>query len=148
MTMLVCPYLAVRGAARAIEYYKKVFGATEAFRLTDPNSGKIGHAEILIGQSRIMLADEAPDWGHLSPESVGGSPVSFHLHVPNVDEMVQRAVDAGSILLRPVADEFFGERRGMVTDPFGFSWHISTTKEEVSPQEMQRRWDEGLKEQK
>jgi PhnB protein len=143
MTMLVCPYLAVRGAARAIEFYKKVFGATEAYRLTDP-SGRIGHAEINIGESKIMLSDEWPDFGALSPESVGGSPVTFHLAVANVDEMVQRAVDAGAILLRPVADEFFGERRGMVTDPFGFSWHISTAKEEVSPEEMQRRWNEAL----
>jgi PhnB protein len=147
MSMLVCPYLAVRGAARAVEFYQKVFGATEAFRLTDP-SGKIGHAEILIGESRIMLAEEAPDWGHLSPEAVGGCPVKFHLAVDNVDELVQRAVDAGAILLRPVADEFYGERMGMVTDPFGFSWHISTTKEKVSPAEMQRRWDEVFKEQK
>jgi PhnB protein len=143
MSMLVCPYLAVRGAARAIEFYQKVFGATEAFRLTDP-SGTIGHAEILIGQSRIMLADEAPAWGHLSPESVGGCPVKFHLAVDNVDEMVQRAIDAGAILLRPVADEFYGERMGMVTDPFGFSWHISTSKGEVRPEEIQRRWNEAM----
>ena len=142
--MMICPYLAVRGAARAIEFYKNVFGATEDYRLTDSSSGKIGHAEILIGESRIMLADEAPDWGHLSPEAVGGCPVKFHLAVANVDEMVQRAVDAGAILLRPVADEFYGERMGMVTDPFGFSWHISTTKNEVTPQEMQRRWDEAM----
>jgi PhnB protein len=128
MTMLVCPYLAVRGAARAIEFYQNIFGATEVFHLT--------------GQSRIMLAEEAPAWGHLSPETVGGCPVKFHLAVDNVDEMVQRAIDAGSILLRPVADEFYGERMGMVTDPFGFSWHISTTKSEVSPEEMQRRWNE------
>jgi PhnB protein len=148
MSMLVCPYLAVRGAARAIEFYQKVFGATEAYRLTDPDSGKIGHAEILIGESRIMLADEAPAWGHLSPEAVGGCPVKFHLAVDNVDEMVQRAVDAGAILLRPVADEFYGERMGMVTDPYGFSWHISTTKTEVSPEEMQRRWNEVFEEKK
>src|SRR3984957_5825679 len=147
MTMLVCPYLAGRGAARAIQFYQKVFGATEAYRLTDP-SGRIGHAEILIGQSRIMLADEAPAWGHLSPEAVGGCPAKFRLAVDNVDEMVQRAVDAGAILLRPVADEFYGERMGMVTDPFGFSWHISTTKNKVSPAEMQRRWDEVFKQQK
>jgi PhnB protein len=143
MAMLVCPYLAVRGADRAIEFYQKVFGATEAFRLTDP-SGKIGHAEILIGESRIMLAEEAPDWGHLSPEAVGGCPVKFHLGVENVDETVERAVNAGAILLRPVADEFYGERMGMVTDPFGFSWHISTTKEKVTPEEMQRRWNEAF----
>ncbi len=143
--MNICPYLAVRGAAAPIfEFYKNVFGAKEDYRLTDPSSGKIGHAEILIGESRIMLADEAPDWGHLSPEAVGGCPVKFHLSVANVDEMVQRAVDAGSILLRPVADEFYGERMGMVTDPFGFSWHISTTKSEVSPAEMQRRWDQAM----
>ncbi len=142
--MNICPYLAVRGAARAIEFYKNVFGAKEDYRLTDPSSGKIGHAEILIGESRIMLADEAPDWGHLSPEAVGGCPVKFHLSVANVDEMVQRAVDAGAILLRPVADEFYGERMGMVTDPFGFSWHISTTKNEVTPAERQRRWDHAM----
>jgi PhnB protein len=141
MVILVCPYLAVRGAARAIEFYQKVFGAIEAYRLTDP-SGKIGHAEILIGESRIMLSEEAPDWGHLSPETVGGCPVTFHLAVENVDEMVERAVKAGAILLRPVADEFYGERMGMVTDPFGFRWHISTTKEKVTPEEMQRRWNE------
>ena len=143
MNTLVCPYLAVRDAALAIAFYQKAFGATEAFRLTDP-AGKIGHAEILIGQSRIMLANEAPDWGHLSAETVGGSPVKFHLSVDNVDEMVQRAVDAGAILLRPVADQFYGERMGMVNDPFGFSWFISTSTGEVSPQEMQRRWNEAF----
>jgi PhnB protein len=145
--MNVIPYLAVPDAARAIEFYQQVFGATEAYRLTDP-SGKIGHAEIRIGESRIMLADEAPDWGHLSPATVGGCPVKFHLAVKNVDEMVQRAVDAGSILLRPVADQFYGERSGMVTDPFGFSWFISTTTSEVSPEEMQRRWNEAFEEKK
>jgi len=148
MTMMVCPYLAVRGAARAIEFYKEVFGATEAYRLTDPSSNRIGHAEIQIGESRIMLSDEWPDFGALSPETVGGSPVRFHLSVENVDEMVERAVSAGAILLRPVADEFYGERMGMVTDPFGFSWHISTTTSEVTPQEMQRRWNEVFEAQK
>ncbi len=137
--MLICPYLAVRSAASAIDFYTKVFGAVEAYRLTDPSTGRIGHAELQIGESKIMLSDEWPDFGALSPETVGGSPVSFHLSVDNVDQMVQRAVDAGAILIRPVADEFFGERRGMVTDPFGFSWHISTVIAEVSPQEMQRR---------
>ncbi len=141
--MIVVPYLAVRDAARAIEFYQKVFGATEAFRLTDP-SGKIGHAEIQIGPSRIFLADESPGFGHLSPETVGGCPVKFHLSVDNVDEVVQRAVDAGAILLRPVADQFYGERMGMVTDPFGFSWFVSTTTSEVSPEEMQHRWSEAF----
>jgi PhnB protein len=145
MSIHVCPYLAVRGAARAIEFYQKVFGATEAYRLTDP-SGRIGHAEILIGESRIFLADESPGFGHLSPETVGGSPVKFHLDVPNVDELVQRAVDAGAVLLRPVADEFYGERMGMVADPFGFSWFIATTTKEVPPAEMQRRWNEAFQE--
>ena len=145
--MNVCPYLAVRDAARAIEFYQKVFGATEVYRLTDP-TGKIGHAEILIGESKIMLADEAADWGHLSPETVGGSPVKFHLEVANADQMAERAVAAGAILLRPVADQFYGERMGMVTDPFGLTWFISTTKEQVPPAEMQRRWTEAFQVEK
>jgi len=145
--MNVIPYLAVQGAARAIEFYQKAFGAIEAYRLTDP-FGKIGHAEIRIGETRIFLADEAPDWGHLSPGTVGGCPVKFHLSVDNADELAQRAVDAGAVLLRPVADQFYGERMGMVTDPFGFSWFIATTTAEVSPEEMQRRWNEAFQEQK
>ena len=141
--MNVVPYLAVRNAARAIEFYQKVFGATEAYRLTDP-AGKIGHAEIQIGESRMMLSDESPDFGALSPETIGGSPVKFHISVANVDEMVQRALDAGAILVRPVTDQFYGERNGMVADPFGYSWFISTTIKEVSPAEMQQEWNKAF----
>jgi PhnB protein len=133
------PYLAIRGAAAAIEFYKNVFGAREAFRLIGPD-GRIGHAEIAIGDSHIMLADEAPDFGHLSPHTVGGCPIKLHLYVEDADATVDRAVKAGATLLRPLTDEFYGDRAGMIADPFGYSWFIATRKEEVSPQEMQRRW--------
>ncbi|HYM00952.1 MAG TPA: VOC family protein [Blastocatellia bacterium] len=133
------PYLTVRGAAAAIEFYAKVFGATELFRLTGPD-GKIGHAEIAIGNSQIMLSDEHPDFGALSPQTVGGCPIKMHLYVEDADEVVERAVKAGATLLRPLTDEFYGDRTGMIADPFGYSWFIATRKEDVAPEEMQRRW--------
>ncbi|HUK92350.1 MAG TPA: VOC family protein [Blastocatellia bacterium] len=133
------PYLTFRGAAQAIDFYKTVFGASEVFRLTNPD-GRIGHAEIAVGDSRIMLADEAPDFGALSPQTVGGSPIKLHLYVEDADRTVERAVKAGATLLRPVDDQFYGDRGGLISDPFGYSWFIATHKEEVSPEEMQRRW--------
>ena len=133
------PYLVVRDAARAIEFYKTAFGATELFRLTEPQ-GKIGHAELTIRDSLLMLADEYPDFGALSPASVGGSPVSIHLYVDDVDRVVAEATAAGATVLRAVKDEFYGDRSGMIADPFGHKWHLATRKEAVSPQEMQRRW--------
>jgi PhnB protein len=140
----VTPYLVFKDAARAIEFYKNAFGAKEAFRLSEP-SGKIGHAEITVGNSRIMLADEYPDFGALSPQTIGGSPVRIHLYVEDSDKIFKQAVKAGGTILRPVADQFYGDRSGMIADPFGYSWNIATHKEDVSPEEMQRRWTAALK---
>lgn len=132
------PYLICKGAARAIDFYKNAFGATELMRFPGPG-GSIGHAEIKIGDSPIMLADEAPQMGYRSPVSFGGSPVSIMLYVQDVDKVVDRAVKAGAKLERPVADQFYGDRNGTIQDPFGHVWTIGTHKEDVSPEEMQRR---------
>jgi PhnB protein len=133
------PYLVVREAAKAIDFYKKAFGARELFRLAEP-SGKIGHAELTVGDGRMMIADEYPDFGALGPVSIGGTPVSLHLYVDDVDAVVERAAQAGATILRPVKDEFFGDRTGTLSDPFGHRWQIATRKEEVTPAEMQQRW--------
>jgi PhnB protein len=133
------PYLIVKGAVDAIEFYKRAFGAEELFRLIGPDR-KVGHAELRFGDSVMMLADEWPDFGALSPASIGGSPVSVHLYVDDVDRVVERAVGAGATVLRPVKDEFYGDRAGMIADPFGHRWQVATRKEDVSPAEMQRRW--------
>jgi PhnB protein len=132
------PYLIVKGASGAIAFYATAFGAKELYRLAEP-SGKIGHAELAIGKARFMLADEYPDFGALSPITIGGSPVSIHLYVADVDETVARAVAAGATLQRPVTDEFFGDRVALLTDPFGHKWHLASRKENVSPEEMQKR---------
>jgi PhnB protein len=132
------PYLIITNAAGAIEFYKKVFGATELSRLATPD-GKVGHAEIRIGDSRIMLADEFPEWDARSPQTIGGSAVFIMLYVDDVDAVVSRAVAAGAKLFRPVADHFYGDRSGSLTDPFGHKWTISTHKEDVPPEEMKRR---------
>jgi PhnB protein len=136
----MAPYLIVRGAVAAIEFYAKAFGAREIYSLKEP-SGKVGHAELEIGRARFMLADEYPEFGALSPVTVGGSPVSIHLYVADVDATVERATLAGATLLRPVSDEFFGDRVALLTDPFGHKWHLATRKEDVSPEEMQKRMD-------
>jgi PhnB protein len=132
------PYLIVKGAAQAIEFYKKAFGATELMRMPQPG-GKIGHAEIKIGDSPIMLADESPDVGAHSPQSIGGSPVSIMLYVEDVDRIFSQAVAAGAKVKRPVADQFYGDRTGGIEDPFGHLWYIATHKEDVSPEEMRKR---------
>ncbi len=137
----VTPYLTFRDASRAIEFYKQVFGAVEHFRLTEPD-GKLGHAEIAIGDSILKLADEYPEYGSRSPESFGGSPVRLHLSVADVDSVTARAVEAGAKLIRPVQDQFYGDRTGLIQDPFGYSWVVATHKEDVSQEEMQRRFDE------
>lgn len=134
----VTPYLIIDGAASAIEFYKNAFGATELFRFPAPE-GRIGHAELQIGTSRIMLADEYPDMGYRGPVSLGGTPVSLMLYVEDVDAVVDRAVKAGASLERPVADQFYGDRVGGLTDPFGHVWHVATHVEDVSGEEMQRR---------
>lgn len=133
------PHIVVQGAARAIDFYVLVFGAREDFRLTEP-SGKVGHAELLIGTSRLMLADEYPDFGALGPAAVGGTPVVLHLYVPDVDATLALAQREGATLLREAKNEFYGDRRGMLLDPFGHRWSIATRAETVSPQEMQARW--------
>ena len=140
----VTPYIAVKGAAKAIEFYARAFGAKEAYRLTAPD-GSIGHAEIDIGSSRIMLSDEAPDFGAISPQTLGGTPVKFHVAVENADKAVARAVEAGAAVLRPVQDQFFGERSGMVADPFGHQWFLSQHIRDVSPAEMQKLFDDAFK---
>lgn len=132
------PYLSIKGAAAAIEFYKKAFGATEAMRMAGPD-GRIGHAEILIGKARIMLADEHPEINFLSPRTLGGSPVTIHLYVEDVDRLAAQAEAAGAKVLRAVADQFYGDRSGSLEDPFGHVWHFATHKEDVSNEEMQRR---------
>ncbi|MDR3636235.1 MAG: VOC family protein [Isosphaeraceae bacterium] len=134
----VTPYLIVRGAADAIEFYKTAFGATELFRMAAPD-GKVGHAELLIGDSPIMLADEAPERGVRGPQSYGGSAVSILLYVEDVDVLFNQAVSAGAKVSRPVTDQFYGDRMGSVEDPFGHTWHIATHIEDVPPDEMARR---------
>ncbi|HMD66480.1 MAG TPA: VOC family protein [Stellaceae bacterium] len=134
----VTPYLMFSGAADAITFYQKALGAEEVMRLDSPG-GKIHHAEIRIGDSFIMLADEHPELQALSPKTIGGSPVSIHLYVANVDAAVERAVAAGAKLVRPVADRFYGDRTGGIEDPFGYHWFIATHKEDLTMDEIRRR---------
>jgi len=132
------PYLVVDGAAAAIDFFKKAFGAKEVMRMPGPK-GKIGHADILVAGGHVMLADESPEMGHRGPRSFGGSPVSLVLYVANVDDVVKRAVGAGAKLTRPVEDQFYGDRAGKIEDPFGHTWFIATHKEDVSQEEIAKR---------
>ncbi len=134
----VTPYLCVTGAANAIEFYTQAFGAREVMRIGAPE-GKIGHAEIAIGDSRIMLADEYPEMNFRSPRRIGGSPVHIHLYVEDVDSTVKQAAAAGAKVLGPVADQFYGDRSGSLEDPFGHVWHVATHKEDLSAEEIQKR---------
>jgi PhnB protein len=134
----VTPYLIFDGAGDAIEFYKRALGASEVLRMDGPG-GKIHHAEIRIGDSRIMLADEHPEIQALSPKTIGGSPVTMHVYVEDVDTAVDRAVAAGAKLIRPVADQFYGDRTGGVEDPFGYRWFIATHKEDLTMDEIRRR---------
>ena len=134
----VTPYLIVDGAGAAIDFYRDVFGATERMRMPGPD-GRIGHAELQLGDSVIMLADEHPEMGARGPRAYGGAAVSLHLYVPDVDATVKKAVAAGAKLLRPVEDKFYGDRMGTIEDPFGHHWHVSTHQEDVPPDEMARR---------
>lgn len=133
------PYLIVKGAAQAIEFYKQAFGATELWRLADP-SGKVMHAEIKIGDSPIMLADEFPEMGAVSPLTLGGSSVSILLYVDDVDALAAQAVAAGAKVLRPVTDQFYGDRSGTFSDPFGHQWSLATHQEDLSAEEIQNRF--------
>jgi PhnB protein len=134
----ITPYLVVSDAARAIEFYTQAFGATELMRLDAPG-GKIGHAEIKIGDSPLMLADEFPEMGARAPQTIGGSPVQLLLYVADVDSVFRQAIAAGAVEARPVKDQFYGDRSGSLTDPFGHSWTIATHKEDLSPEEIQQR---------
>jgi PhnB protein len=134
----VTPYLIINGASEAIAFYQKAFGATELFRMPAPE-GKIGHAEIKIGDSPIMLADEYPEMGYKSPQTLGGSPVSIMIYVEDVDTVFDQAIAAGGKAQRPVKDQFYGDRSGTLEDPFGHVWHVATHKEDVTPEEMEKR---------
>jgi len=136
----ITPYLIVKGAAQAIEYYKNVFGATELFRMKGPD-GKIGHAELKIGNSHIMLADENPNMGqgHSSAASIGASPVSLYVYIPDVDRVVQKAAAEGGKILKPVQDQFQGDRSGFIQDPFGHLWSVATHVEDVAPKDLEER---------
>ena len=133
----IVPYLLVRNAAAALEYYKKAFGAKEIMRFE--MGGRIGHADMTIGDSHFMLADEHPEMGYVGPETLGGTTFGMALYVDNVDELFQRAIDAGGKVERDVADQFYGDRTGTLLDPFGHKWSISTHVEDVSEEEMERR---------
>jgi PhnB protein len=136
----ITPYLIIKGAAQAIEYYKKVFGATETVRMNGPD-GKVGHAELKIGNSRIMLADENPRMGqgHASASTIGTSPVSLYVYLPDVDRVIRQAVVEGAKILKPVEDQFYGDRSGFIQDPFGHFWSVATHVEDVSPKELEER---------
>jgi PhnB protein len=140
----ITPYLICKDAAAAIAFYVEAFGAEERYRLIDPHSGKIGHADLKLDDAGFMLADEHPDFGALSPATIGGTPVTLHLSVADSDATVARAERAGAIVLRPVQDQMHGERSGMIADPFGHRWFIGTPIAEVSPEEMQARYDEAV----
>lgn len=134
----VTPYLSIKGAAKAIDYYKEVFGATELFRMAGPD-GKIGHAEIKIGNSPIMLADEFPEMEFVSPQTLGGSPVGLMIYVDDVDTMFKQAIKAGGKEIKPLQDQFYGDRSGTLKDPFGHVWTVATHIEDVAPEELKRR---------
>jgi PhnB protein len=134
----VTPYLVCKDAARAIEFYKQAFGATEVMRLSGPG-GVVGHAEIKIGDSIVMLADEHPSMGHVGPKSLGGTPVSLLVYVEDVDAQFERAVKAGAVVKRPIQDQFYGDRSGILEDPFGHLWSLATHIEDVTPEEIERR---------
>lgn len=137
------PYICVRGAGEAIDFYVTAFGGVEQFRLVEPD-GKIGHAEVMFGETVLMISDEYPDFGARAPGAFGGSPVALHLVVADCDTAVNRAVDAGATLLRPPKDEFYGDRVGMVACPFGYRWHLSSGQVKVTPAQMQERWTRML----
>jgi PhnB protein len=135
---VVTPYLSVQGAADAIAFYKKAFGAKEVMRMPGPG-GTVGHAEIEIGGSRIMLADEFPEMNFRSPRAIGGTPVTIHLYVQDVDRVAKKAVAEGAKLLRPVADQFYGDRSASLEDPFGHVWHVATHIKDIPMKELKKR---------
>ena len=141
----VTPYLACGDAARAIDFYKKAFGAIEVMRMPGPD-GKIGHAEVKIGDSRVMLTDEYREMDFLSPMTRGGTTVHIHLYIADADKVAERAVGAGAKLVQPVQDKFYGDRTGTVRDPFGHVWHLATHTEDLSMAELRKRGEKAIKE--
>jgi PhnB protein len=139
----VTPYLVIRDAAKAIDFYKKAFGAAEVMRMAMPD-GKIMHAELKIGDSHVMLTDENPQWGHKGPSTLGATTVSMVLYVESVDARFKQALEAGAKELRPLQNQFWGDRMGTLTDPFGHVWSLATHFEDVSPEEMKRRGAEMM----
>jgi len=133
----ITPYLIVNGGAKALDFYKKAFGATELFRME--HEGKIGHAEIKIGDSPIMLADEQPGMGYVSPQALGGTPVSLMIYVEDVDKTYKQAISSGGVEVKALQDQFYGDRSGTLKDPFGHVWTVATHKEDVTPEEMNKR---------
>ena len=134
----ITPYLCIKNAADAIEFYKKALGAVEVMRMNGPD-GKVGHAEIKIGDSHLMIADEHPEMNFRSPQTIGGSPVFLMVYVEDVDAVVQQAIDTGATLQRPIANQFYGDRTGSVDDPFGYTWYIATHIEDVPVEELEKR---------
>jgi PhnB protein len=134
----VTPYLAIKNAAKALEFYKRAFGASESYKLMMPD-GRLGHAEIRLGDSIVMLSDEFPEFGGKAPETLGGSPVSIHLYVEDVDKFFEKALAAGAKERKPVMDQFYGDRSGQLEDPFGHLWWVATHKENVAPAEIEKR---------
>jgi PhnB protein len=139
----ITPHMTVRDAARAIEFYKQAFGAKDKGAMKDAN-GKIMHAEIVIGDSTIMLADEFPEFGALSPQTTGGAGMGLHIYLEDVDSAFDRAVKAGATVEMPVADMFWGDRYGKLRDPFGHKWSIGTHKADLSAEEMKKGMDEAM----
>ncbi len=146
MPQSLSPYLSVANARAAIDFYVAAFGAEELFALIDPADGRIGHGEVQFGTTVIMISDEYPDFGALGPETIGGSPVKMHIYVEDADAIFARALELGATEMRPVKDQFHGGRSGMLADPFGYAWVIARKAGEVTPAEMQVRWDAGMEE--
>ena len=135
----ITPYIAVKGAAQAIDFYKRAFGAKEGERMTDPDGKRVMHAEITIGDSKVMLSDEYPQGGCVSPQTLGGTAVSLFMYVPDVDSAFKRAIDAGATSAMAPTDMFWGDRFGKLVDPFGHEWAMATHKEDLSPEEIRKR---------
>jgi PhnB protein len=143
MPQSLSPYLTVKNARAAMDFYVAAFGAVELFALIDPADGRLGHGELQFGPTTMMISDEYPDYDALGPEARGGSPVKMHIYVDDVDATFAHALTLGATELRPIKDQFHGGRSGMLADPFGYHWVIARRAGEVSPQEMQRRWYAG-----
>ena len=141
----VTPYLIVKGAVEAMEFYKTAFGAVPSMEPLMHPDGRVGHAEMTIGDSVIMLADEFPEMDAKAPTTFGGSPVSLHLYVDDVDKVAKQVTTAGGKVKRPVQDQFYGDRSGTFTDPFGHTWHVATHMEDITPAELRRRAAEAMK---